>query len=265
MENRALGRRQSIKYPLHIRRGLLRLYIAVSAPWIAFFGYRFLDALQHYDQHRASEAFWSLLVVPIGGPFLLLVLTWVFAAFRKKEHTASETIDARSSQSQPHANESSTDSRDAKSRPDYRQIGKALGRIFFEPDVWHEMGKLPNGLVASETALARVAIIKDGIRRLQADSVASEMLNGVDQYIAEAFAKREHATTAALAIRLYEQNVFPLTQLADIIARRLLDSGLTAVEITPLLEMVAEEAERLIKLATLIEKFGRSTPLSIQT
>jgi hypothetical protein len=81
--------------PLHIRRGLLRVYIAACVPWIAFFGYRFLDALQRdyyrpYTQHQAFGAFWSLLVVPVGGPISLLVILWVLAGFRKSGQTASE-------------------------------------------------------------------------------------------------------------------------------------------------------------------------------
>jgi hypothetical protein len=154
----------------------------------------------------------------------------------------------------------STDTRNAKSPHDFADAGKTLGRIFFEPDIWHEMSKLrefaPGGLVASEAALARIAIIRDAIRRLQPHSVATQMLAGVDQYVAEAFAKREHATTATLAIQLYEQNVLPLTRLADVLARRSLNSGVTAVEIAPLLEKVATEAEQLMKVSSAAQKLS---------
>jgi hypothetical protein len=84
------------------------------------------------------------------------------------------------------------------------QAGNELGKIFFEPDIWHEMSHLcEDKLVASEMAYARVAIIRDAIRRLQPHSVATQMLDGVEQYVAMASAKRERATTATLAIRVY--------------------------------------------------------------
>jgi hypothetical protein len=116
----------------------------------------------------------------------------------------------------------------------------------------------PDGLVAREAALARIAIIRDAIRRLQPHSVATQMLSGVDQYIAEAFKKPERATTAMLAIRLYEQNVLPLTRLADVLTRRCSISGVTAVEIAPVLEKATAEAEHLLNLSSALQKFTNS-------
>jgi hypothetical protein len=145
---------------------------------------------------------------------------------------------------------------------DYTQAGNALGRIFFEPDIWREMSKLCEvELVAREMAYARVAIIRDAIRRLQPRTIATEMLSGVDQYVATAFAKTEHATTATLAIRLYEQNVSPLSRLADVTVRRLLKPGVAATEIALLLEKVAAEAETLVKLSSTMQKFGERPPV----
>jgi hypothetical protein len=165
-------------------------------------------------------------MVPVGGPISLLVIMWVLAGFRKSEQTASEAktsarTDARSSQ--PHPKGSSTDTRDAKLPSDDVGAGKVLGRIFFEPDIWHEMNKFRerDKLAAHELALARVAIIRDAIKRLQPDSVTIRMLAGVDQYVAGAFAKQAHATTAMIAIQLYELNVLPPTQLANVLVRRL--------------------------------------------
>jgi hypothetical protein len=111
-------------------------------------------------------------------------------------------------------------------------------------------------LVAREMAYGRVAIIRDAIRRLQPHTVANQMVAGVDQYVAMAFPKREHATTATLAIRLYEQNILPLDRIADVIVRRLLRPGVTAAEIVPLLEKVVAEAETLMKLSSSMQKFG---------
>jgi hypothetical protein len=171
--------------PLHLRRGLLRLYIAVSAPWVAFFGYQFLDALQDGYRHHTAEAFWSLLIVPLGGPIVLLVLMWVLAGF--------------------------------------------------------------------------------AIRRLEPHSIAIQMLAGVDQYVAGVFRKAAEATTAALAIQVYEQNVSPLTQLAEVLARRLMNSDVTAVEIAPLFERVTKEAKVLMEISSAARKFNEQlkTPLDL--
>jgi hypothetical protein len=148
---------------------------------------------------------------------------------------------------------------------DYTQAGNAFGRIFFEPDIWHEMSKLCEvELVAREMAYARVAIIRDAIRRLQPHSVATQMLAGVDQYVTSAFAKPEQAITATLAIRLYEQNVSPLSHLSDVIVRRLLNPGVTAVEIASLLGKVATEAEALLKLSSTMQKLGERPPADQQ-
>jgi hypothetical protein len=56
--------------PRNVQSGLLRLYLVVSVPWVAWFGYHILDAL---DQDLpVSGAVWSLLIVPIGGPLFYL-------------------------------------------------------------------------------------------------------------------------------------------------------------------------------------------------
>jgi hypothetical protein len=86
-----------------------------------------------------------LLLVPVGGPISLLLILWVLAGFRKSEQTASERkseqaaseaktgakTDARPLQPSPKG--SPTDSRNAKSLPNYTEGGKVLGRIFLNP------------------------------------------------------------------------------------------------------------------------------------
>jgi hypothetical protein len=72
--------------PPHVRRGLLRLYLAVATPWVAWFGYQILDSLNRHPYRPwryVSGFFWALLIVPIGGPVLFLVAIWVLAGFRK--------------------------------------------------------------------------------------------------------------------------------------------------------------------------------------
>jgi hypothetical protein len=85
------------------------------------------------------------------------------------------------------------------------------------------------------------------------------MLAGVDQYVGETFKKPERATTATLAIRLYEQNVLPLTRLSDVLARRLSMSRVTAVEIAPALKEAAAEAERLMKVSSAMQQLSEPT------
>jgi hypothetical protein len=114
-------------------------------------------------------------------------------------------------------------------------------------------------------AFARAAVIKDTITRCQPDVVATQMLAGVDQFVAEAFAKEETtaevleyykgtplAVVAPQTIQLYQENVFWLPELADVFARRLKVPGLPVVEIAPLFEEVVAKAKRLMK--------GSSTP-----
>jgi len=79
-----------VKLPENIRRGLLRFYIAISASWIAWFGYRLFEALQRHNDGLASSAFWSLLIVPIGAPMLLIATLWVIAGFRKAPSTQDD-------------------------------------------------------------------------------------------------------------------------------------------------------------------------------
>jgi hypothetical protein len=74
------------KLPEHLRRGLLRLYVVVSVAWVVWFGYQLLYALNDYvvDDNIVANAFWWLLVVPVGAPILFLVIAWIIAGFQKK-------------------------------------------------------------------------------------------------------------------------------------------------------------------------------------
>jgi hypothetical protein len=59
-------------------------------PWIAWFGYRLVDALQRHNDRLASSAFWWLLIVPIGAPIVLAEVLWVMAGFRKREPVSTK-------------------------------------------------------------------------------------------------------------------------------------------------------------------------------
>src|SRR5262249_45661819 len=107
-----------VTLPSNVRKGLLRLYVATAVPWPTYFGYHILHYMTNYPSyrvwHHASGSFWTLLIVPIGGPALLLVGAWVVAGFRFSL---------------------SKENRDHLHLPsDYTQAGKALGKSFFEPD-----------------------------------------------------------------------------------------------------------------------------------
>jgi hypothetical protein len=70
--------------PPHVRRGFLRLYLAVAAPWVVWYGYQLLDAInRHRPQRYVDEALRSLLIVPIGAPIIFVILVWVVAGFQK--------------------------------------------------------------------------------------------------------------------------------------------------------------------------------------
>jgi hypothetical protein len=64
--------------PPHVRRGLLRLYIAVSIPWVLWFG---PVAFTAYSYSRRDTAIFALLLVP-GVPLLYLIAVWVLAGFQ---------------------------------------------------------------------------------------------------------------------------------------------------------------------------------------
>jgi hypothetical protein len=75
------GAERWLKSPEHIRRGLLRLYLVVAVPWVAWFGFQIL--INGPSWRYLSRAFWSLLVVPVGAPIVFFVAAWVVAGFQK--------------------------------------------------------------------------------------------------------------------------------------------------------------------------------------
>jgi hypothetical protein len=118
------------------------------------------------------------------------------------------------------------------------------------------MNKFSERNTANELAFARVAIVKDAIRRLQPHDKAIQMSAGVDQYVAKTFAKQAAATTGMIAVQLYEQNASNLAELANILVRRSLSSGVSAVEIASLLEFAVKEAEALMRVSSSLDKLN---------
>lgn len=92
------------KLPEHLRTGFLRLYIAVSVPWLMWFGYRAYDSTQRrlYYWPDVAAAGWWVLIWPVGAPILVLVVLWVTAGFQgparesNKDSTAPEPASHRS-------------------------------------------------------------------------------------------------------------------------------------------------------------------------
>lgn len=81
--------------PSNVRKGLLRLYTAVSLPWIVWFGYQtayYADRSNYSISARQhlSTSILLLLFVPLGVPILLKIVIWIIQGFapRQKEQTA---------------------------------------------------------------------------------------------------------------------------------------------------------------------------------
>jgi hypothetical protein len=124
--------------------------------------------------------------------------------------------------------------------------------------------EVPGPVATCEMAFARTAVIRDAIKRRQPEEIAEEMLAAVSEVTANSFAAEEdtevtlkHYDGARLSvvapriIGLYEENAFPLTQLASVFAQRLSVPGFS-VEIADLFEHVAAAAERAMKSAKIV-------------
>jgi hypothetical protein len=89
------GEQHWLRLPQYLRRGLTRLYLVVAVPWVAWYSYQIIEAAQHSgnaSQRAISHAFWSLLIVPIGGPILFGVIMWVIAGFRNTPPTIMDAF-----------------------------------------------------------------------------------------------------------------------------------------------------------------------------
>jgi hypothetical protein len=77
------------RVPRHIRRGLIRLYLVVAIPWIAWFGYM---TYHHFPEAASERAVLALPVVPVGAPILYFLVLWIAGGFRKRaEDKADQT------------------------------------------------------------------------------------------------------------------------------------------------------------------------------
>jgi uncharacterized membrane protein YhaH (DUF805 family) len=103
-----------LKVPQHLRRGLLRLYLVLSVPWVAWFA---LQILANGPRWRnLSHAFLLLLIVPIGEPVVLFVISWVVAGFQKTGTTFENSRSTSDESPEPAAHSSPEDYYDLISR-----------------------------------------------------------------------------------------------------------------------------------------------------
>jgi hypothetical protein len=110
--------------PPHVRQGLLRLYLVVAVPWAAWYGYQLLDAInRHRPQRYVSEAFRSLLIVPIGAPVIFVIVVWVVAGFQKSAARSDASITRKTDPTSP------MPATDAKSADYYPVIARAVAGL----------------------------------------------------------------------------------------------------------------------------------------
>jgi chromate transport protein ChrA len=276
------GEARWLGLPEHLRRGLLRLYLAITWPWVVWFSYRISEELQRHQYNPAwryiSGSVWSLLALPIGGPILLFAIFWIIAGFQRVPPDNDDAPPSSKTDSRSGAPDKSSEKRSSSSAAtrsaDHREIGRALAKLLMDPDdCWRHVcmlreHKAPGTVATCEMAFVRAAIVKDAICRCQPTDVAAEMLMGVDLHVAEAFVGKTDimlrhysnnrlSVIASRVIQKYEGHVFPLAELADAFAQRLSIPGVPSIEIAPLFEEVASEAERLMKLSFSVQKIGR--------
>lgn len=120
--------------------------------------------------------------------------------------------------------------------------------------------KVPGVVATCEMAFARTAIVKYTIRRCQPEVISKAMVAAIDRSVIEGFSGQDTELTlqhyanerlsevGPRAVKYYEDNMLPFTGLALHFAARLSVPGAGApIEIAPLFERVAAEAERMTK------------------
>ena len=146
-------------------------------------------------------------------------------------------------------------------------FGRLLGRILLDPEAcWADVCKLreydtPGPVATCEMSFARAAVIRDAVDQVFPDEDGKEIKKGVNKFVEDVLDNEkptptttEHyrterlGTIASQIIHIYDENVFPLTQLADTLAGRLSVPGVPALEIAPLFQEVATEAVKLLRL-----------------
>jgi hypothetical protein len=89
-----LGESHWLRLADHMRRGIFRLYLTVSIPWIIWFAYLAFDAATDHRiwaQRQVPSLICMLLIVPLGGPALFVLISWVLDGFRVSASEKDET------------------------------------------------------------------------------------------------------------------------------------------------------------------------------
>jgi hypothetical protein len=137
-------------------------------------------------------------------------------------------------------------------------------------DCWRDVCMLrgydaPGPVATCEMAFARTAVIKDVIRTCQPEPVAKEMLENIDKLVIEGFsgqdteaslkyyANKPLSKVAPSAVRYYEENALTMMSLAIHFAGRLsVPDAFSMLEIAPMFQQVASEAERMMKSVKIV-------------
>ena len=194
-----------LRLPEHVRRGLTRLYLVVSVPWVAWFGYGLFDAFQQGDDDLASNAFWSLLIVPIGAPIVAFAVLWVVVGFWKREPA-------------PTGKDDGSNPPNPWGRPAEKPVGPSLHlgprTKHYYAIIEHAVSQLENKDSQSrETLYAQARTILDQKLQGQPDWDAQQErkafekairdFEGFKKYIHEFAVEPEPASTAGLILSIY--------------------------------------------------------------
>jgi hypothetical protein len=74
--------------PPHIRRGLLRSYVAIAVPWVAWFGYLACEA---HSSAKRSQAFYASFWFRLAVLSCAWCSSWIVAGFRKSAENKSKS------------------------------------------------------------------------------------------------------------------------------------------------------------------------------
>jgi hypothetical protein len=81
---------------VNVRRGLLRLYLAITVLWISWFGYRihYDSTYSYYSEGTLESDIVKLLTFPLGAIILFLVGGWIVDGFRKQSPVITKSANS---------------------------------------------------------------------------------------------------------------------------------------------------------------------------
>lgn len=70
------------RLPANVRRGIARTYIAITVPWVLWFGYRAIDDANHWSRRARVEGDLLLMFsLPLGLVALVAIVVWIAEGF----------------------------------------------------------------------------------------------------------------------------------------------------------------------------------------